>query len=181
MTGGRSEGYLSKDCEGTGEKTRSDDEECGTGPPHLLPCEEQVEGKDLLLMARDTSPEEETAVVKVKVDRGLVREEVSFAKLVADLARKQKCTVSSLKMMRGSVMETMTKDSHISITSSMFLRIYMPSLKTDAATKHCPLRVYPHWEDEDSLVVQLPNNEGRGKRFTRSGRLKRNVLVDVYF
>ena len=45
------------------------------------------------MMARDTSPEEETAVVKVKVDRGLVREEVSFAKLVADLARKQKCTV----------------------------------------------------------------------------------------
>ena len=78
-------------------------------------------------------------------------------------------------------METMTKDSHISITSSIFLRIYMPSLKTDAATKHCPLRVYPHWEDEDSLVVHLPNNEGRGKRFTRSGRLKRNVLVDVYF
>ena len=78
-------------------------------------------------------------------------------------------------------METMTKDSHISITSSIFLRIHMPSLKTDAATEHCPLRVYPHWEDEDSLVVQLPNNEGRGKRFTRSGRLKRNVLVDVYF
>ena len=89
MTGGRSEGYLSKDCEGTGEKTRSDDEECCTGHPHLLPCEEQVEGEDLLLMARDTSPEEETAVVKVKVDRGLVREEVSFAKLVADCLGSQ--------------------------------------------------------------------------------------------
>ena len=59
--------------------------------------------------------------MKVKVDRGLVREEVSFAKLVADLARKQKCTVSSLKMMRGSVMETMTKDSHISITSPILM------------------------------------------------------------
>ena len=116
---------------------------------------QKVEGEDLLLMARDVFSEEETAVVKDKVDRGLVREEVSFAKLVADLARKQKCTVSSLKMMRGSVMETMTKDSHISITSSIFLRIYMPSLKTDAATEHCPRRVYPHWEDEDSHIWKM--------------------------
>ena len=42
---------------------------------------QKVEGEDLLLMVRDVFSEEETAVVKDKVDRGLVREEVSFAKL----------------------------------------------------------------------------------------------------
>ena len=42
---------------------------------------QKVKGEDLLLMARGICSEEETAVVKDKVDRGLVREEVSFAKL----------------------------------------------------------------------------------------------------